>query len=67
MPDEQKQPILAAEFTPLTGAGVKRSLPISGGMLSLIVLVGAGIIIMTYLFGARAVVFQQTLPRPRFL
>ena len=62
MPDEQKQPILAAEFTPLTGAGVKRSLPISGGMLSLIVLVGAGIIIMTYLFVARAVVFQTDPP-----
>ena len=61
MPDDQKQPILAAEFKPLTGAGSKRSLPISSGMLSLIVLAGVGIIIMAYLFVARAVVFQ-TVP-----
>ena len=61
MPDDQKQPILAAEFKPLTGAGSKRSLPISSGMLSLIVLAGVGIIIMMYLFVARAVVFQ-TVP-----
>ncbi|MEZ7860718.1 MAG: PEGA domain-containing protein [Porticoccaceae bacterium] len=62
MPDDQKQPILAAEFKPLTGAGSKRSLPISSGMLSLIVLAGVGIIIMMYLFVARAVVFQTVPP-----
>jgi formylglycine-generating enzyme required for sulfatase activity len=62
MPDDQKQPILAAEFKPLTGAGSKRSLPISSGMLSLIVLAGFGIIIMAYLFVARAVVFQTVPP-----
>ena len=62
MPDDQKQPILAAEFKPLTGAGSKRSLPISSGMLSLIVLAGFGIMIMAYLFVARAVVFQTVPP-----
>jgi formylglycine-generating enzyme required for sulfatase activity len=62
MPEDQKQPILAAEFTPLTDAGAKRGPPISPGMLGLIVLAGVGIPIMIYLFVARAVVFQTEPP-----
>jgi len=62
MPDDQKKPILAAEFKPLIGAESKRRLPFSSGMLSLIVLAGFGIIIMTFLFVARAVVFQTVPP-----
>jgi hypothetical protein len=56
MPDNN--PLLATDFTPLDGNGAKRGLPLSPGMLTLAVLAGVGIIIMAYLFMARAVIFQ---------
>jgi len=59
---DHKKPILAAEFTPLGVSRVKRSLPVSSGMLSLIVIAGAGIVIMIYLFFARPVIFETEPP-----
>lgn len=56
MPDNN--PLLATDFTPLDGNDAKRGLPLSPGMLTLAVLAGVGIIIMAYLFMARAVIFQ---------
>ncbi len=56
MPDNN--PLLATDFTPMDGNGAKRGLPLSPGMLTLAVLAGVGIIIMAYLFMARAVIFQ---------
>lgn len=56
MPDNN--PLLATDFTPMDGNGAKHGLPLSPGMLTLAVLAGVGIIIMAYLFMARAVIFQ---------
>ena len=56
MPDNN--PLLATDFTPLDGNDAKRGLPLSPGLLTLAVLAGVGIIIMAYLFMARAVIFQ---------
>ena len=55
-------PLLATDFTPMDGSGAKRRLPISLGMLSLALLAGISVIIMTYLFIARAVIFQTEPP-----
>ena len=55
-------PLLATDFTPMDGSGAKRRLPVSPGMLSLAILAGIGVIIMTYLFIARAVIFQTEPP-----
>ena len=56
-----KSPLLATDFTPMDGNGTKRGLPVSTGMITLSALTTIGVIIMTYLFVARAVIFQ-TLP-----
>ena len=56
MPDNN--PLLATDFTPMDGNGAKRGLPLSPGLLTLAVLAGVSIIIMAYLFMARAVIFQ---------
>lgn len=51
-------PLSATDFTPMDGNGTKRGLPVSPGMLTLAILAGVGIIVMAYLFMARAVIFQ---------
>ncbi|MDB9843559.1 PEGA domain-containing protein [Porticoccaceae bacterium] len=59
MPNKNNNPRLSAtDFTPIDTAGIKRRLPVSPGMLALAVLATSGLVIMLYLFVARAVIFQ---------
>ncbi|MGB2565756.1 MAG: hypothetical protein ACPIB1_04860, partial [Porticoccaceae bacterium] len=62
MPEKNNnQPLSATEFQPIDAAGTERRLPVSPGMLALAVLATSAVIIMLYLFAARAVIFQ-TVP-----
>ena len=59
MPIKNNNPRLSAtDFTPIDTAGIKRRLPVSPGMLALAVMASIGLVIMLYLFVARAVIFQ---------
>ena len=57
-----KNPLLATDFTPMDGNDTREGTDLSAGMISLGVLTAIGIIIMTYLFIARAVIFQTAPP-----
>jgi formylglycine-generating enzyme required for sulfatase activity len=62
MPENnQKQPLVATDFKPIDAAGTERRLPLSPGLLALVMLAAIGLVIMLYLFMARAVIFQ-TVP-----
>ncbi|MDG1311087.1 MAG: PEGA domain-containing protein [Porticoccaceae bacterium] len=59
MPDKNnKQPLSATQFKPLDAASTESRLPVSPGVLALAVLATSAVIIMLYLFVARAVIFQ---------
>ena len=59
MPDKNNnQPLSATDFQPIDAAGTERSLPISPGVLALALLATSAVIILLYLFVARAVIFQ---------
>jgi len=62
MPDKNNnQPLAATDFQPIDGAGTERRLPVSPGVLALAALATSAVVIMLYLFVARAVIFQ-TVP-----
>ena len=62
MPENNKiQPLAATDFQPIDAAGTKRRLPLSPGLLALALLAASALVIMLYLFVARAVIFQ-TVP-----
>ena len=62
MPENNKiQPLAATDFQPINAAGTERRLPLSPGLLALVLLAASALAIMLYLFVARAVIFQ-TVP-----
>ena len=62
MPENNKiQPLAATDFQPINAAGTERRLPLSPGLLALVLLAASALVIMLYLFVARAVIFQ-TVP-----
>ena len=60
MPENNNnQRLSATDFTPMDSGAGKRQLPLSPGLIALLVLATMALAIMLYLFAARAVIFQS--------
>ena len=59
MPENNKQPLSATDFTPLGSANSTRRLPLSPRAITLLALAVCAMLIMLYLTIARAVIFQS--------
>ena len=60
MPENNNnQRLSATDFTPMDSEAGKRQLPLSPGLIALLVLATMALAIMLYLFAARAVIFQS--------
>ena len=61
MPENnKKQRLSVTDFTPMEAGAPQRRLPVSPSLLALIILAASAVVIMLYLFVARAVIFQAS-------